>query len=54
VIPFPEYVDRLSRPYTNIFTILADASPLATPASDNIRMFESLKADVEPIRLHAT
>jgi len=27
--------------------ILANASPLATPASDNIRISDSLKADVE-------
>jgi hypothetical protein len=33
--------------------ILANASPLATPASDNIRISDSLKADVESRRLQA-
>jgi len=41
VIPFPEYIDMMSPPYTDNFTIQADASPLATPASDNIRIWES-------------
>lgn len=50
VIPFPEYVDMLSPPHTGSSTILADASLFATPASDKIRIFESLKADIEPSR----
>jgi len=54
VIPFPDYIDMLSPPYADVFTILADASPLATPVFDNIRIFESLKVDVESRGLQAT
>lgn len=41
VIPFPEYIDMMSPPYTDDLTMLGDASPLLTPASDNIRIWES-------------
>lgn len=41
VIPFPEYIDMMSPPYTDDFTMLGDTSPLATPASNNIRIWES-------------
>jgi len=41
VIPFPEYIDMMSPPYTDDFTMQDDASPLSTPASDNMRIWES-------------
>jgi hypothetical protein len=41
VIPFTEYIDMMSPPYTDDFTMLDDASPLSTPASDNMRIWES-------------
>jgi len=50
VIPFPEYIDMMSPPYTDDFTMLDDASPLSTPASDNMRIWESdlMSANLSP------
>ena len=41
VIPFPEYIDMMSPPYTDDYTMPSDTSPLASPASDNIRIWDS-------------
>jgi len=42
VIPFPEYIDMMSSPHSDNFTILADAPPV-TPAYKNITMWECSK-----------
>jgi len=42
VIPFPEYIDMMSSPHSDNFTILADTPPV-TLAYDNFTMWECFK-----------